>query len=130
MKLTKEALQQAKIAKERSELQEEVTRLSEVAKPDSIPNDVWMLMQENGRVATEKLHEILCSAAFDRYSAKDKAALIKLAQERAYGAVMKPSADSSKKGKFIDMTADELNSLAKKTKLPEYRLTLKGDTDE
>lgn len=96
----------------------EVGELTPMGKPDAIPADVWALVQDNGRIATEKLNEILRSPRFDRMRASDQVKFIKLAQERAYGAV---AATQQTKGVTIDITAQELGKLARRAELPEYQ---------
>ena len=53
--------------------------------PDNIPKDVWDMIQDNGRVATQRLNELLNSPRFHRLRAGEQAKLIQLAQDRAYG---------------------------------------------
>lgn len=95
--------------------------LTYVGKPDEMPADVWELVQENGRVATERLHEILTSERFKRLRSSDQARLIKLAQDRAYGipAASKPAGGG--KNQIIDMTSEQMRQLADRSRLPEYR---------
>lgn len=52
---------------------------------DRIPDDVWDIMQDTGRVATQRLLELLNSTRFHRLRTSDQAKLIQLAQDRAYG---------------------------------------------
>lgn len=96
--------------------------LTYIGKPDEMPADVWEMVQENGRLATERLHEILSSERFKRYRPADQAKLIKLAQDRAYGvpSQSKSGADKSKGG-VIDMTSEEMRAIASRASLPEYR---------
>lgn len=100
-------------------------------RPDDIPDDVWQLIQENGRLATERLNEILASPKFMRLRAGDQAKLIGLAQERAYG---KPKVNSSRGqgrgAKFTDVTARELSDLAHRTTLPEYSRSKLTDIED
>lgn len=96
----------------------EVERMD--AKPDDIPADVWDVIQDNGRVATDRLHEILVSPRFTRLRAGDQAKLIALAQNRAYGSPKQNRVDPRKSGALVDITADELRVLANRTSLPEY----------
>lgn len=107
-------------AKEKVDHEQNLAVIEPMGKPDSIPHDVWIVVQENGRLATERLNEILNSRQFMRLRAGDQAKLIKLAQDRAYGA---PQAQKETKntGKFFDMTAEEMNKLSKRAALPEYR---------
>lgn len=92
------------------------------ARPDDIPKEVWDLMQENGRIATERLHEILSSPRFMRYKPADQAKLITLAQNRAYGMPKtNNAANSRKRGSAFDVTAAELHDLARRALLPEYK---------
>ena len=92
------------------------------ARPDDMPADVWHLVQENGRLATEKLNAILSSPRFARLRPGDQAKLIALAQNRAYG---QPKTNSGaiagkRRGLSSDVTATELRDLASRTSLPEY----------
>lgn len=91
-------------------------------RPEDIPEDVWEMIQENGRLATERLHEILISPKFMRLRAGDQAKLISLAQNRAYGMPKTNKVDPNKhRGTLIDVTASELNDLAHRATLPEYK---------
>lgn len=95
-------------------------------RPDDIPADVWNLIQDNGRLATERLNEILASPRFTRLRAGDQAKLIALAQNRAYGQPKTNNAASQasrKKGGAGDVTASELRQLASRATLPEYKRT-------
>lgn len=105
------------------EIRDEVSAeaLTYIGKPDEMPADVWELVQENGRVATERLHEILTSERFKRLRASDQAKLIKLAQDRAYGVPTASRASDKKGGPVIDMTSEEMRAIANRAKLPEYR---------
>lgn len=103
--------------------------LTYIGKPDEMPADVWELVQENGRVATERLHEILTSERFKRLRSSDQAKLIKLAQDRAYG-VPAASKPNKSEGGVIDMTSEQMRSLAKRATLPEYRLAERKDDAE
>lgn len=92
-------------------------------RPDNIDAETWALIQENGRIATERLNEILVSPKFLRLRAGDQAKLIALAQNRAYGLPQTNRHDSNKrKGTITDVTASELRQLADRTTLPEYKL--------
>lgn len=95
--------------------------LTYIGKPDEMPADVWELVQENGRVATERLHEILTSERFKRLRPGDQAKLIKLAQDRAYGLPTSAKPANNKAGAVIDMSSEEMRQLADKSRLPEYR---------
>ena len=111
-------------ANDAAALEDEVTRMDH--KPDDIPADVWELIQDNGRLATERLNEILASPRFTRLRAGDQAKLIALAQNRAYGQPKTNNAASQasrKKGGAGDVTASELRQLASRATLPEYKRT-------
>lgn len=97
----------------------EVGEVTPLGKPDNVPADVWALVQDNGRLATERLNEILGSPRFHRMKASDQARFIKLAQDRAYGQPGQAN-DGNKKGLVIDITAQEMAKLAKRAELPEY----------
>ena len=92
-------------------------------KPDDIPADVWNLIQENGRLATERLNEILSSPRFARLRPGDQAKLITLGQNRAYGQARTNNAAANNKRRVSasDVTATELRDLANRSTLPEYR---------
>jgi len=96
----------------------EVGELTPLGKPDNVPADVWALVQDNGRLATERLNEILSSTRFHRMKASDQARFIKLAQDRAYG--QPGQVNDNKKGVIVDLTAQEMAKLAKRADLPEY----------
>ena len=97
-----------------------VTRLDTA--PASIPEDVWALMQDNGRRATELLHELLHSTRFHRLKAGDQAKLIALAQTRAYGSPDAVARERiSRRSGAVDVTAQHLSDLATRASLPEYR---------
>lgn len=90
--------------------------------PDNIPSDVWALIQENGRLATERLNELLNSTRFHRLKASDQAKLIQLAQDRAYG---RPDPGVKRTIKTVsheihDATAYSLRDLQSRLALPEY----------
>lgn len=91
-------------------------------RPDNIPQEVWDLIQENGQLATQRLHEILSGPRFHRLRAGDQAKLIALAQNRAYGLPKSDRSDTGKrKAGATDVTQAELNNLASRAALPEYR---------
>lgn len=91
-------------------------------RPDNISQEVWDLIQENGELATRRLNEILHSPRFPRLRASDQAKLIALAQNRAYGMPHNNNATGSKRsGSVSDVTQAELNDLAARAALPEYR---------
>lgn len=94
-------------------------------RPDNIDAETWGIILENGRLATERLNEILRSPSFVRLKAADKAKLIQLAQNRAYGLpAQNKLADTGKRKAGIgDVTAAELRDLASRAALPEYRNT-------
>lgn len=100
------------------------------ARPDDIPEDVWKLIQENGRLATERLNEILVSPKFIRLRASDQAKLIALAQNRAYGMPKQNRVDPKKPGMLTDATAHTLRALDNRSRLPEYRKLLSVDDAE
>lgn len=100
----------------------EVERLDH--RPDNIDAETWALIQENGRLSTERLNEILRSPRFMRLRAGDQAKLIGLAQNRAYGMPQTNRADAGKrKGQVGDVVAAELRNLVERTTLPEYKMT-------
>ena len=121
------AAQKIAEAKE-AEAVENVEEMS--AKPDDIPADVWNLIQENGRLATERLHQILSSPKFTRLRAGDQAKLIALAQNRAYGNPKVSGAGEAKKkvGRH-DVIANELAQQAYRASLPEYKRAQIEDAD-
>ena len=91
-------------------------------KPETIPQHVWDLMRENGELATRRLNELLRSPRFSRLKAGDQAKLIALAQERAYGKTAAPKQENSRKrGGMKDVINSELDNMAYRTTLPEYR---------
>jgi hypothetical protein len=94
-------------------------------RPDNIDAETWAIILENGRLATERLNEILRSPSWVRLKAADKAKLIQLAQNRAYGlpAQNKNGDGSKRKAGIGDVTAAELRDLASRAALPEYRNT-------
>ena len=122
---TLEELRQQKRVSDSTQLQAETrgAQVTPLGKPDNIPADVWNLIQESGRVATERLHELLVSTRFTRLRSSDQARLIKLAQDRAYGAPAN-SKSEQKNSAYIDVTAEELGSIADKSELPEYKRKL------
>jgi len=99
-------------------------------RPDTIPQHVWDLIRENGELATTRLNELLRSPRFSRYKVADQAKLIALAQDRAYG---KPSAPKQtggrRKGGSRDVVNTELDNMAYRTTLPEYRKVGVNDND-
>ena len=114
------ATKQAEAEQVEAEIEEHSLR------PDDIPADVWELIQENGRLATERLNEILASPRFTRLRAGDQAKLIALAQNRAYGMPKTNNAAATanrKRGGLMDATASELRDLASRAALPEYKRT-------
>lgn len=121
MRLSKEGFANLKNQEEEKAVEGEVTQLGQ---PDHIDADTWALIQDTGRLASERLYEILSSPKFTRLRAGDQAKLIKLAQDRAYGAVA--AKKEVKKFHHLDVTAEHLNDLVKRARLPEYR---KGEHD-
>lgn len=115
-----EDLRAHKERKQHEEVKQDMQELTPLGKPDTIPHDVWLLIQDNGRLATERLNEILRSPRFHRLRASDQAKLISLAQTRAYGQPSAPKEDKNK-NRFVDLTADEMSALSKRAVLPEYR---------
>lgn len=94
-------------------------------KPDEIPEDVWAIVQESGREATNRLHELLVSPKFTRLKTSDQTKLISLAQNRAYGLPKTSRADLNKRrGRITDATAFALNDQAARAALPEYKQTV------
>jgi hypothetical protein len=119
-RFSREVLETARSLEDAEENQatriEEVTRTSQ---PDHIDADTWALIQDTGRLACERLYAILSDPKFLRLRAGDQAKLIALAQTRAYGvAVAKKEA---RRGRIIDVTAEELRDTATRAALPEYR---------
>ena len=98
-------------------------------KPDDIPMHVWDLIQENGEIATEKLNQILLSPRFLRIRPGDQAKLIALAQNRAYGTPKQNKVDPRRSTGLIDVTARELQDLASRTMLPEYKQSARTNYD-
>ena len=93
-------------------------------RPDNIPKKTWDLIKENGHLATTRLNEILRSPRFSRLKAGDQAKLIALAQNRAYGNPVAHKQDTGKKrGNMKDVINAELDNMAMRTNLPEYRNT-------
>lgn len=99
------------------------------ARPLDIPADVWAVIQENGRLATEKLHDILASPRFDRLRAGEQAKLIALAQNRAYGLPKSNNAAASAKRGAIDGTRHQLGELVHRATLPEYKMSAIKDAE-
>ncbi len=115
--------------KKEEQVEAEVERVD--FRPDDIPEDVWQLIQENGRLATERLNEILASPKFLRLRAGDQAKLIGLAQERAYGKPKVNTTRGNARGaRFTDVTAGELAELAHRTTLPEYKRSRLADIED
>jgi hypothetical protein len=108
----------AKVAEETADGVVEVVSF----KPDNISQEVWDLIQENGELATRRLNEILVGPRFHRLRAGDQAKLIALAQNRAYGMPLTNNVDKSKTRTGTgDVTQAELNKLAGRAALPEYK---------
>ena len=107
----------------------EVSQLTALGKPDNVPAHVWEMMLDNGEKATELLNELLHSPNFKRLRTSDQVKLIKLAQDRAYGTPQSAKVDTAK-GRVIDMTAVEMNALAKRAELPEYKQTTSAEVKE
>lgn len=121
---SKEVLDTARSLEEAgAEQVERVDDLVRSSQPEHIDADTWALIQDTGRLACERLYAILSDPKFLRLRAGDQAKLIALAQTRAYGiAVAKKEA---KRGRIIDVTAEQLRDTAVRAALPEYR---KNDT--
>lgn len=119
--MSRKAILDKQMAKENTvAVEAEVEQIN--SRPDDIPKETWDLMQENGKIATERLYEALTSPSFSRMRAGDKAKLIALAQNRAYGMPKAArAADNKRRGGFTDMTAKELGNLAHRATLPEYK---------
>ncbi len=107
------------------------------SRPDDIPKEVWSLIQETGKLATERLHDIIASPKFMRLKAADQAKLIALAQNRAYGTPKSGTAEAVARTKrragARDMTAEALRNLATRAALPEYSqeiVDVEFETDE
>lgn len=94
--------------------------VAKIGQPDHIDDATWSLIQDTGRLATEKLWQILNSPRFERYRPADQARLIKMAQDRAFGAVA--AKKEVRRVNSKDVTAEELNSMAARAKLPEYKI--------
>lgn len=118
MKLNRADLNRLKDQETKADLEGEVVNLNQ---PDNIDADTWALIQDTGRLACERLWEILSSERFMRVRASDQAKLIKLAQDRAYG-VAAVRKEAARKLNGFDVTAEELRDLEKRAKLPEYRV--------
>lgn len=127
---TAEELRAMKEVRDHENAKQEVQELTPMGKPDHIPHDVWLLVQENGRLATERLNEILRSPRFMRLRPGDQAKIIKLAQDRAYGVPTSPKEDK-KNNKFLDLTAEGMRALSSRAELPEYRnVTQRASKDD
>lgn len=93
-------------------------------RPDDVPEDVWRQIQDNGRLATELLGQILESPRFLRYRPSEQAKLIALAQNRAYGmpkAAVNTQANGKRRAGSMDVTQHALNNLVSRATLPEYK---------
>ena len=110
---------------EQEEIENEIAGLPQnyAHKEEHIPDDVWEIIQDNGRLATKRLNELLTSHRFHRYKASDQAKLISLAQDRAYGKpnpgikkVVKATIDLGSK----DATNASIKNLRDRLRLPEY----------
>lgn len=123
------ALATAKAAEE-EKVEAEVTEL--FTKPDDIPSDVWNLIQENGRLATERLNSLLSSPRFARYKVADQAKLIAMAQDRAYGKARTNSAavEAKRRGGMFDATAEAMSELSRRAQLPEYSRSKKDEVED
>lgn len=128
-RLQKVLSEQPTAAQQREQVDQEIERLD--FRPDDIDADTWALIQENGRLATERLYQILSSPKFLRLRAGDQAKLISLAQNRAYGMPKTNKAeDGRRKGTFKDVTAEALNSLVHRASLPEYQTKQPNEVDD
>ena len=103
----------------KTEVDAEVEEMS--SRPDDVPADVWALIQENGRVATERLNDLLVSPKFARLRVGDQARLIALAQNRAYGTPKSNRGEAVKRRGSVDVTQSELANLVSRATLPEYK---------
>ena len=114
--------------REEAAVEKEIEQMA--TKPDDVPADVWELIQDNGRLATQRLNSLLSSPRFARFKVADQAKLIALAQDRAYGKAKTNSAaiEAKRRSSAVDATAASLNELARKAALPEYRNS--GNADE
>lgn len=122
------AIVEQEAATEQEALEVEVEAIS--MRPADVPADVWDLIQDNGRLATERLNDLLKSPRFMRYKPADQARLIALAQNRAYGTPKSNRADTNKRrGGMTDVTAASLRGLVSRATLPEYRQTPVPDAD-
>ncbi len=113
------ALQLQEQAKAEAAKEVEVEIEEHSLRPDDVPADVWELIQENGRLATERLNELLSSPRFSRLKASDQARLIALAQNRAYGMPKTNNAAAAanrKRGGASDVTASTLRNLAERAR--------------
>lgn len=108
--------------KREKEIEGEIVSINDELRHDHIPHDVWQLIQENGRIAIERLNEILSSPKFNRLKATDQAKLIALATDRAYG---RPDPGIKRVQKthvvITDATATALSHAASRAELPEYK---------
>lgn len=98
---------------------------------ERISDQDWLLIQENGSLATLRLNELLKSKRFHRLKASEQARLIQLAQDRAYG---RPDPGIKRSVKLTlsagaDATAQALADLTHKARLPEYRTSQRQDAD-
>lgn len=113
----------------RAAVEIELGEIVPLNQPDNIPSDVWALIQDNGRVATERLSELLNSQRFHRLKASDQAKLIQLAQDRAFG---RPDPGVKRTIKTVsheihDATAHSLRNLQTRLTLPEYSRARRTD---
>lgn len=110
-------------ASQKEEVDQEVGEIEVMdSRPDNIDAETWALIQETGKLATERLYEILASPRFVRLKATEKAKLIQLAQNRAFGMPQSNRQDTNRRrAGYTDATAASLRELADRTHLPEYR---------
>lgn len=113
----------------------EITQQIRNAATDRIPDDVWHVLQENGREAAHLLADQLKPHNFNSLAPKDKRALISLALERAYGKAdpgIKRSVQVQLSASGNDAVAASLARLSDAMTLPEYANARQTspDTDE
>jgi hypothetical protein len=119
VKFSAEEYRALQVAQESAAVDREVAQIYKPGKPDHVDDQTWDLIQETGREACARLHEIITGPRFSRLRAGDQAKLIKLAQERAFGTIISNRAE--KKAVRTNTTAEELGKLADRARLPEYR---------
>lgn len=85
-----------------------------------IPDEVWLVLQECGEMAAQRLHEILSSPKFARYRPHEQIRVIELALMRAYGSSEAVwSIPHPQKAGSLERNA--ISHLADLVDLPEFR---------